>query len=73
MNFEYRVLSGASAQSLEEQVIDLCANEGFIPQGGVAVTEAGSQYVESMLKGSGPIKQVALLYSQAVVKVSAKK
>jgi len=38
MNFEYRVLSGASARSLEEQVVDLCANDGFIPQGGVAVT-----------------------------------
>lgn len=68
MNFEYRVLSGASARSLEEQVIDLCVNEGFIPQGGVAVTYMGR------LKVNDPDDTIAeILYTQAVVKVSAKK
>lgn len=68
MNFEYRILSGASARSLEEQVIDLCVNEGFIPQGGVAVTYMGKVKVNS------PDETIAeILYSQAVVKVSAKK
>ena len=69
---EYRVLSGATAKSLEEQVIDL-AQEGFVPQGGVSVSECGSQYVESALVGNGPIKQVALLFSQAMVKLSEPK
>ena len=37
--FEYRVLSGASAKSLEEQVVDL-SRDGFEPIGGVSVAHA---------------------------------
>jgi len=73
MNFEYRVLSGASAQSLEEQVIDLCANEGFIPQGGVAVTVYSIAYKPGINTGDGVMPTSEYIYSQAVVKVSAKK
>lgn len=73
MNFEYRVLSGASAQSLEEQVIDLCANEGFIPQGGVAVTVYSIGFKPSGIPGDDLKPTSEYIYSQAVVKVSAKK
>lgn len=66
MNVEFRVLSGASANSLEEQVVDLMTNEGFIPQGGVAVTYMGRVELD------GPDDMIAeLLYSQAMVKVKA--
>lgn len=37
MMISYRVLSGASAKDLEDQVADLC-KEGYIPQGGVEIT-----------------------------------
>lgn len=56
MMLVYRVLSGSSAKSLEEQVEDL-ANEGYIPQGGVTIT--------IMQDGT-------TLWSQAVVRVGEK-
>lgn len=63
----YRVLSGASAKSLEEQVTDLMS-EGYVPIGGATVVEAGSRMIESALRGNGMIRQVELLFSQAMLK-----
>lgn len=62
----YRVLSGASAKSLEDQVVDLM-QDGYEPIGGVSVTEAGSRMIESALRGGGMIHQVELLFSQAML------
>ena len=59
---EYRVLSGASAKSLEEQVVDLMS-EGYQLQGGVSVAYASG---ESSLRGGGIIS--APLFSQAMLK-----
>lgn len=58
----YRVLSGSSAKSLEDQVIDLILNDGYSLQGGVSV---GYAMGESSLKGGGIIS--APLFSQAMV------
>ncbi len=66
---EYRVLSGASAKSLQDQVIDL-ASDGYIPQGGVSVVVFPTRLVESALIGNGMIQQSDVLYSQAMVKGS---
>lgn len=60
---DYRVLSGASVKSLEEQVMDL-AREGYIPQGGLAIAYATGT---SNLVGNGIIS--APLFSQAMVLV----
>lgn len=65
MKIEYRVLAGATVQSLEEQVKDLCDNDGFMPQGGVAVAVLHDQPANGgELFLSGP------LYTQAMVKVT---
>jgi len=58
----YRVLSGASAKSLEEQVVDLMS-EGYVPIGGVSSAYATGQ---SSLAGGGMIG--AWLFSQAMLK-----
>lgn len=50
----YRVLSGASARSLEAQVIDL-ARDGYLPQGGVNVSS---------------LKDGSILFSQAMVQIT---
>jgi hypothetical protein len=63
MKIDYRVLAGATAQSLEEQVNDLC-NDGYMPQGGVAVAVLKDQPAnDGEVYLSGP------LYTQAMVKV----
>lgn len=59
-SFEYRVLSGASANSLEEQVVDL-VRDGFIPQGGVSVFT----YLDPRTK------EFNTLFSQAMVRVKS--
>lgn len=69
---EYRVLSGASAKSLEEQVVDL-VKDGFVPQGGVAVTIFGTRLRESYLKGNGMVQESEVLYSQAMIKLKPAK
>jgi hypothetical protein len=51
---KYRVLSGANANSLEKQVIDL-SKDGYVPQGGI--------HIASLSDGS-------ILFSQAMVKVT---
>ncbi len=63
---EYRVLSGASAKSLEEQVVDL-AKEGYIPQGGVVTCYIGSQLFVG--DGHEDAQAETILFSQAMVKV----
>lgn len=66
MKIEYRVLSGASAKSLEEQVNDLCT-DGYMPQGGVVTA-----YVASPLfvgEGHEEVQPETILFSQAMVKV----
>lgn len=63
LKIEYRVLSGSSAKSLEDQVNDLC-NDGYMPQGGVSIAYAVG---ESSLRGGGTIS--APVYTQAMVKV----
>lgn len=66
MKIHYRVLSGASASSLEEQVNDLC-NDGYMPQGGVIAA-----YIASPLyvgEGHEQAKPETILFSQAMVKV----
>ena len=63
---EYRVLSGAGAKSLEEQVVDLMS-EGFEPIGGVTSAYAVGQ---SSLVGEGMVGQ--FLFSQAMIKRSDK-
>ena len=65
---EYRIISGASAKSLEEQVNDLL-QEGWQLQGGVSITTAGSRTVESYLRGGGTINQIEILFSQAMIGV----
>lgn len=70
---EYRVLSGASAKSLEEQVTDLANNDGYIPQGGVTVTFRSTGMVESALIGNGMIQTGEILFSQAMVKIVEEK
>lgn len=62
---EYRVLNGATANSLEEQVVDLMT-DGFIPQGGVAVS-----VLEKQEKPNGGGYYTEWLYTQAMVKVRA--
>lgn len=66
---EYRVLSGASAKSLEEQVVDLMS-EGYVPQGGLVMAVIGTHLHESALRGNGMLSQNELLFSQAMVKVT---
>jgi hypothetical protein len=70
---EYRVLSGASAKSLEEQVADLANNDGYIPQGGVSVYFRSTGMVESALIGNGMIQTGEILFSQAMVKIIEEK
>jgi hypothetical protein len=67
--FDYRVLSGASAASLEEQVIDL-SKEGYSPQGGVDVSIFGTRLRESYLRGKGMVQETDILFSQAMIKVT---
>lgn len=69
MKIEYRVLNGASTQSIEEQVKDLCDNDGFMPQGGVAVTVLGQRMHEDATLNGGIIES-EVLYTQAMVKVT---
>lgn len=70
MKIEYRILRGATAQSLEEQVNDLCNNDGFMPQGGASVLSVGTRISESALRGGGMIQENEILFTQAMVKVT---
>lgn len=69
MKIEYRVLAGASVRSIEEQVNDLCNNDGYMPQGGVAVTVLGQRMTEDNTL-TGGIVESDVLYTQAMVKVT---
>lgn len=64
IKIDYRILSGASARSLEEQVNDLC-NDGYMPQGGVTTSYVGSTVLEE-----SDTKPEMVLFSQAMVLVT---
>lgn len=66
MKIEYRVLSGASAASLEEQVNDLC-KDGYMPQGGVAASYIGTPLFIG--DGHEQAQPETILFTQAMVKV----
>lgn len=69
MQIEYRVLNGASTKSIEDQVKDLCDNDGYMPQGGVAVTILGQRMTEDSTLVGGVVES-DVLYTQAMVKVT---
>lgn len=62
---KYRVLSGASASSLEEQVEDLL-KEGWKLQGGVSTDTMITGVQPSALRGGGNINITQTLFSQAM-------
>lgn len=62
---KYRVLSGASASSLEEQVEDLL-KEGWKLQGGVSTDTMIAGVQPSALRGGGNINITQTLFSQAM-------
>lgn len=69
MKIEYRILNAASPKSLDDQVNDLCNNDGYMPQGGVAVTILGQRMTEDATLAGG-IVESDILYTQAMVKVT---